>query len=96
MTSDEQRRPLGSNADEWHLFLTEHLDNRCGNDGLTYMAVQIAKAIDAALAPQTELIEAAKDIVEMVATRDVRSFIWGSDRVEALRAAIAKAEETER
>jgi hypothetical protein len=48
MTRDESReRPSGSNADEWHLFLTKHLDNRAGNNGLTYMAVQIAEAIEA-------------------------------------------------
>lgn len=35
-------RPLGSNADEWRLFLDEHQDN------LDYVAVQIAEAIDAA------------------------------------------------
>lgn len=51
MTRDE-RRPSGSNADEWHLFLSEHLDNRAGNSGLTYMAVQIAEAIEAARSKQ--------------------------------------------
>jgi hypothetical protein len=41
-------RPSGSNADEWHLFLSEYLDNRANfPDGLTYMAVQIAEAIEA-------------------------------------------------
>jgi len=44
---EELRRPSGSNADEWRLFLSEHLDNRRVNDGLTYIAVQIAEAIDA-------------------------------------------------
>ena len=39
-------RPTGSNADEWHIFLSEHLDNRAGNSGLTYMAVQISEAIE--------------------------------------------------
>jgi len=44
-------RPIGSNADEWHLFLSEYLDNRATSpNGLTFMAVQIAEAIDAALA----------------------------------------------
>lgn len=43
MTLDEQfTRPSGSNADEWHLFLSEH------TDALPYMAVQIAEAIEAA------------------------------------------------
>lgn len=41
-------RPKGSNADEWHLFLCTYLDNRATfPDGLTYVAVQIAEAIDA-------------------------------------------------
>jgi hypothetical protein len=40
-------RPTGSNADEWHLFLSEYLDNRATSpSGLTFMAVQIAEAID--------------------------------------------------
>jgi hypothetical protein len=44
---DPADRPDGSNADEWLLFLEERLDNRanCPN-GLTFMAVQIAEAID--------------------------------------------------
>lgn len=33
-------RPLGSNADEWHLFLTEN------TDALAFLAVQIAEAIE--------------------------------------------------
>jgi hypothetical protein len=42
-------RPRGSNADEWHLFLSQYLDNRATSpDGLTFMAIQIAKAIAAA------------------------------------------------
>ena len=41
-------RPAGSNADEWHLFLCQYLDNRATNpNGLTFMAVQIAEAIEA-------------------------------------------------
>lgn len=35
------QRPLGSNADEWHLFLSEH------KDALPFVAVQIAEALDA-------------------------------------------------
>jgi hypothetical protein len=43
------RRPTGSNADEWHLFLCGFLDNRATSpSGLTFIAVQIAEAIDAA------------------------------------------------
>jgi hypothetical protein len=34
------QRPLGSNADEWHLFLEEN------KDALPYLAVQIAEAIE--------------------------------------------------
>lgn len=47
--SDTGRRPAGSNADEWHLFLTEYCCNRPNQvNGMTYMAVQIAEAIEAA------------------------------------------------
>lgn len=35
-------RPLGSNADEWHLFLDEN------KEALAFLAVQIAEAIDEA------------------------------------------------
>lgn len=35
-------RPAGSNADEWHMFLSEH------KDALGYVAVQIAEAIEEA------------------------------------------------
>ena len=43
-------RPTGSNADEWHSFLCHHLDNRATSpNGLTYVAMQIAEAIDAAM-----------------------------------------------
>ena len=42
-------RPIGNNADEWHEFLSEHLDNRANSpNGLAFIAVQIAEAIDAA------------------------------------------------
>lgn len=41
------KRPQGSNADEWHLFLSEYLDNRATSpSGLPFIAVQIAEAID--------------------------------------------------
>jgi hypothetical protein len=43
------RRPRGANADEWHLFLCGYLDNRASFPrGLTYVAVEIAEAIEAA------------------------------------------------
>lgn len=48
-------RPQGSNADEWHLFLCHYADNRATQpNGLTYLAVQIAEAIEA----RTERLEA--------------------------------------
>jgi hypothetical protein len=48
-------RPRGSNADEWHLFLSEHLAARADSPhGLTFMAVQIANAIEAAVASSRE------------------------------------------
>lgn len=45
MTDTTMKRPSGSNADEWHLFLCEYLDDPC--DGLAFIAVQIAEAIEA-------------------------------------------------
>lgn len=36
------QRPLGANADEWHLFLEEN------KDALPFLAVQIAEAIEEA------------------------------------------------
>jgi hypothetical protein len=45
------KRPKDSNADAWHLFLSEYLDARANiPNGLTFMAVQIAEAIDEAAA----------------------------------------------
>lgn len=45
-------RPAGANADDWHLFLTHHACNRpTMPNGLTFVAVQIAEAIDAAMKP---------------------------------------------
>jgi restriction endonuclease Mrr len=44
-----QIRPKGSNADEWHLFLCQYLDNRATSpNGLTFVAVQISEAIERA------------------------------------------------
>jgi hypothetical protein len=45
-------RPKGNNADEWHLFLCEYLDSRANGNGsgLTYMAVQVAEALDEQIA----------------------------------------------
>lgn len=45
-------RPNGSNADEWLLFLCDHLDtDEARPKGLEYVAVQIAEALDAAAKP---------------------------------------------
>lgn len=43
------RRPSGTNADEWHLFLCEYLCDRPNGagDGLAFIAVQVAEAIEA-------------------------------------------------
>lgn len=42
MLNGPAQRPLGSNADEWNLFVDESKDNSA------YLAVQIAEAIDEA------------------------------------------------
>jgi hypothetical protein len=43
------KRPADSNAGEWYMFLTGYLDDKAANGfGLTFMAVQIAEAIDEA------------------------------------------------
>jgi hypothetical protein len=53
--SDLVKRPRDSNADAWHLFLSEYLDARANiPNGLTFMAVQIAEAIDDAAREQCE------------------------------------------
>lgn len=47
MSDDIETRPEDSNADAWHLFLSEYLDARANSpSGMTFMAVQIAEAID--------------------------------------------------
>lgn len=53
LREERGERPAGSNADEWHLFLSHYLDNRAAQpNGLTYIAVQIAEAIDSASKPR--------------------------------------------
>jgi hypothetical protein len=53
-------RPRGSNADEWHLFLTQYLDNRATSpNGLVFIAVQIAEAIDAERERCAQLFDSA-------------------------------------
>ena len=64
---DGSKRPAGSNADEWHLFLSEHLDKATFSSGLTFMAVQIAEAIDAAAkTPEVARLRAALVEIEGV------------------------------
>jgi hypothetical protein len=51
-------RPEGNNADEWHLFLCQYLDNRAAfPNGLTFMAVHIAEAIDNAIEAQAAKVK---------------------------------------
>jgi hypothetical protein len=46
---DGSKRPEGSNADEWHLFLTVYAAERANQIiGLSFLAVQIAEAIEEA------------------------------------------------
>lgn len=61
---DRGKRPSGSNADEWHLFLSQHLDNRAQFPyGMSYVAVQIAEALDAAaLAPPSSKAAETVDV----------------------------------
>jgi hypothetical protein len=60
---DWPNRPRGSNADEWHLFLCEHLDNRANSpNGLTFMALQIAEAIEAQIR-LTQMEHSKPDII---------------------------------
>lgn len=66
MVDDDSVRPKGNNADEWHLFLSEWLDNRaaCPN-GMIFMAVQIAEAIDdATREAERRALETAANIAE--------------------------------
>lgn len=77
-------RPLGSNADEWNLFLLEHLGPM--NNGSSYVAVQIAEAIDEASASHDRLLAAAKVALGLSYYDDEPWFL-------ELQAAIAAAEE---
>jgi tellurite resistance protein len=77
-------RPSGSNADEWHLFLLEYLDNRANFlDGLTYMAVQIAEAIEAPHPAPEGFVSVELLNIERSVADDLRA------TNEVLRAAIA-------
>jgi hypothetical protein len=84
-------RPTDSNADEWHLFLSEYLDNRATHpEGLPYVAVQIAEAIDDARAPNAALLVAAKKVMSrMPAPRGARR-----PEFDELEDAIAEAEKS--
>src|ERR1700730_1154302 len=56
------QRPQGSNADEWHMFLCGYVADRAAFPrGLAYVAVQIAEAIEAAVA-RGDLEEIAKTV----------------------------------
>jgi hypothetical protein len=47
MSEPPPKRPQGSNADEWRLFLSAYVDSRATIfDGLSFVAVQIAEAIE--------------------------------------------------
>lgn len=70
MSDDIETRPKDSNADAWHLFLSEYLDARANSpSGMTFMAVQIAEAIDDASAlvaeQQRQIEEGEKRIAEL-------------------------------
>ena len=46
---DSSKRPTGSNADEWQLFLVEYFQSRPSSEwNFAFMAAQIAQAIDEA------------------------------------------------
>lgn len=76
------RRPKGSNADEWAMFLAEH------KDAAPFVAVQIAEAIEAVgMEPSEAEIEAA--LVAFVAARDPNG--TGLNWALALRAALVAA-----
>lgn len=86
-------RPRGSNADEWNLFLCEHLGPM--NNGSPYVAVQIAEAIEAARevhlrASHDRLLAAVKEAIE-----DQAITRWNMPEryYDAIMDAIAKAEQ---
>lgn len=63
-----ETRPKDSNADAWHLFLSEYLDARATSpNGLTFMAVQIAEAIDDAERRGAKDIEVLRSIISKCA-----------------------------
>ena len=46
---DSSKKPAGSNADEWQLFLIEYFQSRPSSEwNFVFMAVQISQAIDEA------------------------------------------------
>jgi hypothetical protein len=57
-------RPQGTNADEWRLFLSAYLDSRTTSaDGLSFMAVQIAEAIEAERSRCAAMAQHVADVV---------------------------------
>jgi len=85
-------RPSGSNADEWHLFLCELLDNRATYpNGMTYVAVQIAEAIDSACASHNHVLTASKEMLSAY-NLGMSSPYKMRTAAEHLQAAIAEAE----
>jgi hypothetical protein len=51
------------------------------------------RLIVTAVNSRVTLLAAAKGMLSAIASRDIPSFVWGSPRAEALKAAIAAAEE---
>jgi hypothetical protein len=79
-------RPKGNNADEWHLFLSERLDSRATSpNGLLFVAVQIAEAIDDAErrgttpSPDVSVREALKKALEYIKLHGHHSRSWFND-----------------
>jgi len=60
---EEMKRPKGSNADEWNMFLKYWLN---GSDIAPFLAVQVAEAIEEAVAAETKYL---RTIIEMSAQR---------------------------
>lgn len=79
-------RPLGSNADEWNLFLEEVLGR-----GNSYLAVQIVEAIEASR-PVAQVREALADALDAIFDRIEISCDWrlsSEERQDIARAAKA-------
>lgn len=76
----------------WHLEEDCDLSVRDASGfSLGIFSPEDARLIVTAVNAHADLPAAAQEILSMAATRDVRSFVWGSQPVEHLRIAIAKA-----